>query len=154
MNKNIKALIIMLILTFLVGYFVLNPLVQRFFSSFNQGNIYDDDNIIARDSDSYNYHNRQGSVVNNVAEIKCDLTGMDTLWSFTEQATKEMTLKYDIKLAKGDFKVVLVKPNKEVEVLVEGAGTGDISFTLESGKSAIKIVGRKSSVDLYLKIID
>lgn len=152
MNKNIKVLLVIIFLTVLVGTFVFNPIMKRLFSGFNQNNIYNNDKIIAGSADSYSYLSRQGQVKDNVAELSFQLTGVDTIWSFSTTESKNMTLHYDIKIKQGQFKVVLVNANKEVITLLEEEGKDSIDFSLEPGKNVIKIVGKKALVELYLKI--
>ncbi len=119
-----------------------------------QKSIYNDDSKIVKQADSYSFKSRIGSTTNEKSDIKfATFYGMDTLWSVEAKEETIVNLEYDLKIEKGDFKVILVSPDNKVSTLVYGTKAGQQDLKLQKGSSRIKIVGRdaKGQVKLYMK---
>lgn len=114
----------------------------------NAYRIYDDDALIAGDSESdvwraRNYCGGGGSV----KVEKFALNGSDTLWIL--YANKETTLEISsaFHLRDGRFKLVWVKPDQSVQTLNESGEENIVNITLPEGRNAIKMVGQKARLE-------
>ncbi|MCM0649139.1 hypothetical protein NBE98_12210 [Clostridium swellfunianum] len=118
-----------------------------------QKTVYNDDAKIAKKADSYNFKSRVGTTTSHRSEIKFGtFYGMDTLWSIDAKEQTEVTVDYDIKIEKGDFKVVLIGPDNKVITIVDGGKTGKQGIKVQKGNSRIKIVGRDAKGNIKIDI--
>lgn len=114
----------------------------------NAYRIYDDDTLIAGDSESdvwraQNYCGGDGGV----KVQKFAFNGSDTLWIL--YANKETTLELSsaFHLRDGRFKLVWVKPDQSVQTLNESGEDNTVNITLPEGRNAIKMVGQKARLE-------
>ena len=118
-----------------------------------QESVYSDDSKITKQADSYNFRSRVGSTTSKKSEIKfVSFFGMDTLWSIEAKEEAVVTLEYDIKIEKGDFKVVLIGPDNKVIVIVDKGKSGKQELRLQKGNSRIKIVGKGAKGQVKINI--
>lgn len=109
--------------------------------------MYDDDALIAEDSESdcwraWSYMGGDSSVNAN----KFMLNGSDTLWIF--YANKETTFQVSsvFQLYDGRFKIVCVRPDQTVQTLNESGEENTVKVTLPQGRNVIKMVGQKAKI--------
>ncbi len=116
--------------------------------------IYTDDAKIAAQGDSYTYQNRLGSV-DTADQLDLEyqgFSGSDTIWSLEVNADSPLEVTCDSRVSSGDFKAVLVTPEKTVEVICEGTQAGEKTFDLKAGSYALKLVGRQASGEVKIAL--
>lgn len=119
-----------------------------------QKTVYNDDSKIVKQADSYNFRSRVGTTTNEKSEIKfTTFYGMDTLWSIEAKEEAAITVEYELKIEKGNFKIVLIGPDNKVITITDGGKSGKQELKLQKGNSRIKIVGKdaKGQVKMYIK---
>ncbi|MCR1898578.1 hypothetical protein NSA47_06175 [Irregularibacter muris] len=110
-----------------------------------QQSIFDDDNKITKEEDSYTYKIREGKGAGNEIDITfTSFTGMDTVYKFMAEEEGEVTFHFESVVHKGDFKVVLITPEKEVINILSDTEKGDKIIPLGEGESRMKLVGKKA----------
>ncbi len=98
-----------------------------------------------QDSFKYGFKENKVFTLNELnADIK--LSGIDTLWELDCEKPDNLVITYTSENKSGDFKVVLVKPNQEVEVLFENTEEGTKYKKIPMGKNYIRIIGSQSDV--------
>lgn len=118
-----------------------------------KGDIYNDNERISRDGDSYSYMRRSQSSSNNHITIKYGkFSGTDTIWIIESKGDSEITFDYDSQVESGDFKGVLITPEKEVETVLEGTDDGEKTIKLTEGKYRFKFVGSKAKGKIEISI--
>ena len=152
MKRN--TIVILIILAIVI---LLNPLfrpffLKTFFGVIDQKTLYDNDEAIASEADSYSFRNRTGRSEGNSTDMKFYLTGMDTIWQLSAEENCSLTVSFDITMKSGQFKVVLISPDNEVETIVEGSATGQKEISIMPGQSRIKIVGKETETELKLSL--
>ena len=104
-------------------------------------NIYNDNERIAQESEShthttYNISNNSG---NNIEFQYGGFWGVDTICILkSKDDDGEITLDYDSKVNSGDFKAVLVNPEKKIENVLEGTDKGNKTIKLTKGEYRFK----------------
>lgn len=121
---------------------------------YEKKNMYDDNEKIVQEGDSYTYINRIGT---GNSDDKIDVKysgfyGIDTIWSLELKEDGEITFNYDSTVNSGDFKAVLINPQKEIENIFEGTDQGEKTIKLTKGKYRFKIVGRKAEGKVKISI--
>ena len=118
-----------------------------------QKGIFDDENKIAEEGDSYTYSIRQGKSAGNEANIKfTSFWGMDTVFEITSAGENDVVFNFESVIDNGDFKVVLITPDNEVVNILEGTKKVSETISLKDGTSRIKLVGRKARGEIKIKI--
>lgn len=120
-------------------------------------NIYADDAMIAAEGDSYTFTNRVGGVnEDDTLDLTYSgFTGSNSIWTVEFAESGTLTLQYQSTVKAGDFKVVLVGPEKQVMTLFEGTQAGEKTADLPAGNYTLKLVGREASgsVNLVLEVV-
>jgi len=116
--------------------------------------IFEDDVRIAEEGDTFSYAIRNAPTTD---ENQLDLTytgfsGMETIWTLTAAAESDVTFDYSSNVKSGDFKVVLIDPEGQVSVLVNGTMDGSQAFLLTSGEYRVKVVGSKTDGKIEISI--
>jgi len=115
--------------------------------------IYNNNEKIAQDRDSYSYVGRNESGSKNEITVKYGkFSGSDTIWNIESEGQSEITIKYDSKVESGDFKGVLISPEKQVEDILVGTETGEKTIKLTEGKYRFKFVGNKAKGKIEISI--
>ncbi len=109
--------------------------------------IFDDDEKIIREADTYSYITRNGSV----EDLKTSLDvkgfyGTDTIYQFEEPG--ELTISLNIELQSGRFKVVLIDPNQHIRILSQSQ-----TVVLDEGKYRIKLVGENAYAKVDIELL-
>lgn len=108
--------------------------------------IYDDDEKIAADYSSYSYNNLKQTLKDSTLDVSGQMTGMDTVWTFTPQEDTEISYTCTLTTQSGRAKLVLVAPDDTVQTLLEvdedSAEPEDNTYTLplQAGKNVVKLV--------------
>ncbi|WP_346961962.1 hypothetical protein [Clostridium sp.] len=118
-----------------------------------KANIYNNNEKIAQDGDSYSYVGRNESGSKNEITVKYGkFSGSDTIWNIESEGQSEITIKYDSKVESGDFKGVLINPEKQVENILVGTEEGEKTIKLTEGKYRFKFVGNKAKGEIKISI--
>ena len=59
-------------------------------------------------------------------------SGDDTIWILNSHKDGEITFNYDSTVNSGDFKVVLINPQKGIENILEGTEQGNKTTNIET----------------------
>lgn len=118
-----------------------------------QSSIYNDDSKIVKQADSYSFRNRIGSTSNDKTEMRFGtFYGVDSIWSMDAKADDIVNIEYDIKIERGNFKVVLINPDNKVTTIAEGSKSGKEELKLQNGKSRVKVVGNNAKGAIKLSV--
>jgi hypothetical protein len=125
-----KKAILMILLLFVLGGCMTIP---------NSRFLYDNDEQIAAEGDTYTYEDRLGTVENQSVNLEFrGFYGTETVFSYT--VPEDMVLNMDITVSKtvdkGRFKVVLIDPENNITELDEYQ-----NIDMSEGKYRIKLVG-------------
>ncbi|EHI98989.1 hypothetical protein CDLVIII_2333 [Clostridium sp. DL-VIII] len=116
--------------------------------------IYNDNDKIAKTSKDHIY--TTSSITKNSDQnlsLKYSgFLGVDAIWNINSKDDGEITLDYDSNVNSGDFKVVLVNPNKEIENILVGTDHGSKTLKLSNGKYVLKLVGNNANGNIKLTI--
>lgn len=135
---------------------ILLDIIISFGFHIGQKNIYNNNDKIVEQGDSYTYRNRVGT---HNSSDKIDLnysgfSGDDTIWILNLHKDDEITFNYDSTVNSGDFKVVLINSQKQIENILEGTEQGNKTIKLTKGECRVKIVGRNAEGQVKLSIND
>lgn len=125
-------------------------------ASLAKQNIFADEDALVQEADSYTYANRLGG---GETQDQLDLeysgfSGMETIWTFDVEDAGQISLEFDSTVDNGDFKVVLITPDKEIEEVLNGAQQGETTIALAQGKTILRLVGRDAGGHILLSITD
>lgn len=135
MYMRTKGFLFLLVIAMMMGLVGCNAMEKK------QNSIYDNDEKIIQQVDSYTYTKRISTTRNNVTKMRFQsFSGMETI--YRKKHVESVVFEYDISIQDGDFKVVLVTPEKEVVTLVDGSEKGSEIIELKNGENKIKIVGK------------
>lgn len=122
----------------------------------NKAAMYDDEAAIVADGDSY-FTTRYLQSSSSKYVVDCSfgsLSGTRTLWVIRAEEGGSFTVRYDAEITKEDFKLVLIDPDKNLQVIFENSATGEQTFTLSEGKYVIKFVGSYAQGELDISMPD
>jgi len=110
--------------------------------------IYDDNEKIVTEGDTYTFIDRIGDVLEDEASLEVKgFYGTETIYTFENIEEITITITQDVN--KGRFKVVLINPQNEITVL-----NGTSTITMSDGKYRIKIVGENAFATIDITIED
>ena len=110
--------------------------------------MYDDDSMIAGEDDhdqwqAFSYAGGYGRVsVKGFA-----ISGSDSVLIVRAEEERKMKVESSYNLKAGKFKLVLVKPDKSVELIDDTGEWGIREITLEKGRNVIKMVGQGAKLE-------
>lgn len=108
--------------------------------------IYDDDQRIAQEGDSFSFYQRTGETDEKHVDIKYNrFYGVQTLWVIKTKDQSEINLNYNSQVNNGKFKVVLITPEREVINIAEQNRKGSFKVAVSKGKYSLKIVGNNAN---------
>ena len=122
---------------------------------FTKNNIYNNNDKIVEYDYRYNYINKigEGKKPDDEIDIKYSgFSGIDTIWILESKEESEITFNYDSTVNSGDFKAVLINPQKEVKNILEGTEQGSKTIKLAKGKYKFKLVGRNAEGKINITI--
>lgn len=117
-------------------------------------NLYNDNDKIAQTSENHIYTTTSTTKDSdqNLSLKYGGFLGVDAIWLIDSREDGEITLDYESTVDKGDFKVVLVSPKKEIENILVGTDNGSKTLKLSNGKYILKLVGNNANGNIKLKI--
>lgn len=121
-----------------------------------QEKMYDDSSKIIKSGDSYTFYTCTSTWDSN-KEMSMkfgSFSGTDTIWSFDVKKDTEVTFNYESNIDDGEFKVVLINPNKEIENILEGTVKDKNTIKVSKGEYRIKFVGKKAKGKINISIED
>lgn len=118
-----------------------------------EDDMYSNNDKISTDFDSYSYLRRNESGSEDHINFKYGkFSGTDTIWIIESNGDGEITFNYDSKVDSGDFKGVLITPEKQVETVLEGVDKGEKTIKLSEGEYRFKFVGKKAKGKIDISI--
>ena len=120
--------------------------------------IYNDNERIASTSNSYNLDHVEQELTDGQLTASVErLEGMETIWTYSSDTDKEISISYDINIFSGVLKIVLITPDGEVNIIEEySAGTQEFAqsiLNVQSGNNRIKLVaGKDTKFDIEISI--
>ena len=141
-----------IILVCILGVIILNGCDMN-----SKNSIYSNERKISSKTNSFNLRITQQSVNEEGYEGEIQFEGVDTIWKCISDSESEVDVSYLLSLTKGMAKLVLIKPDGEVETIVESEKEVDrnniisTKIALEKGENIIKLVG-KNDAQIYLKL--
>ncbi|AQR91717.1 hypothetical protein CLOBY_33850 [Clostridium saccharobutylicum] len=116
--------------------------------------MYTDNEKIAQKSENHTHttYNISNNSDDDIEFQYGGFSGVDTIWILKSKDDEEITLDYDSKVNSGDFKAVLVNPEKEVQDILEGADQGNKTIKLAKGEYRFKLVGNNANGKVKLSI--
>jgi len=145
-NKVILFICLLLLIGIIFGYSTCDE----------RKNIYNNNDKIVQDWDSYSYmYNSRTWTGNSRDKINIKYSGFsgyDTIFISESKEDGEVTFNFDSIVNSGDFKAVLINPQKEIENILEGTEQGSKTLKLAKGKYRFKIVGRNAKGEINISI--
>lgn len=133
MNKRVMFSVILILAVVLAGCGVKQE----------QKEMYNSNQAIAGSGDSYSYGNRSGEVTAESADIEfTKFYGSDTIWTIEAEQDSKVNIEYQQSMKDGEFKIVLITPDGNVQVVAENRAEGETELILPKGKNVVKFVGR------------
>lgn len=116
--------------------------------------IYNNNDKIINSKDSYNaFETKDNSNEDHIKFTYGTFYGLKTIKTISTNNDNEIDLKLTCKLASGNFKVVLVDGEKNMQTLFEGNDNESKRVKLKKGENKIRIVGNDAkNVDIDLEI--
>lgn len=108
--------------------------------------IYNNEEKIAEDSNSFGYDDIQQEVDNNIFSVSYEkLNGMDTVWVYEANEDMDLDITHQLTVSKGKAKLVHILPDKTNEIITEKnkeITTDEETSTIfvKKGTNRIKIV--------------
>jgi len=133
----------------IAGIFLLNYQTDNM-----QKGLYDKDSAINQEGDTHSYrHYDQSEAVDHKLVLRYGtFDGYDTFYHINVTKAGQATIKYDVKVDRGRFKIVLAAPERKLTKIAEGSGAGSKTIKLEPGEYLIKIVGDKATGDIKMSV--
>lgn len=115
--------------------------------------VYNDDSLIAAQSDTYFYVKHLSTQSGTeYTENFGSFTGSDTLWSWNAKEGQTLHVSGSAEIKEGSWKLVLVDPEGNGSVLLECGGTVDETVDLSDGNWRVKSVGLETKGFVQLTI--
>lgn len=140
------------LLIFGLIFFGKNIFVSLSYTDKTKRDIFDNDDKITSQWDSYSYLYCAGENKDSETDLAFRFTGMDTIWKITSENNVDILMKYDSQISHGNFKVVLIDTDGKIINLSEQSMVGEKIVTLKKGENRIKIVGKDAKGQFKLKI--
>lgn len=117
-----------------------------------QKDIYNNERLIASESDSYYSKKIDDDKLNSINFE--EFTGSYTIWEKEIQESDNINVSFNCKIKKGKYKIVLIKDSKIYENIINNEGNIDknIEYNLSPGKYRIKVIGLYSSLNIKYEI--
>lgn len=115
--------------------------------------VYNDDSLIAAQSDTYFYIKHLSTQSGTeYTENFGSFTGSDALWSRNAKEGQTLHVSGSAEIEEGSWKLVLVDPEGNGSVLLEYGGTVDETVDLSDGNWRVKSVGLETKGFVQLTI--
>lgn len=112
-------------------------------------NVYDNEERIADNSNSYNKIRYKQSTKDDTTTITCGkMEGMDTVWKY--QAEEDMTLQMycTLEVTSGKAKLVLIQPDDTIITLAEKESTAEEEINTEENDDTTSTAESMSTLEL------
>jgi len=143
-------------------YKVLLPLILGFLSLILSGcvigldkeDIYDDNDKINNEGDSYSFHHQYMSIGKSHLDLEYSkFYGAATVWSLYSEKDSVIDIEFDSVVETGRFKLVIVDEDNNVIDVLENSIKGNQQIKTSVGKYLIKIVGDNSKGEIKINIV-
>lgn len=154
--RSINKILILIICLFIIGIVSWKyiPMLEWGVIGAHEKNMYDNEQRIKEQGDSYSYLLRKLNNNNDEVELKfSEFTGTDTLYTMECDFDTSIKLNYNLELSKGRFKIVVIDPSGDIMNITESSGKDTKEIKLKSGVYRIKLVGEKTSGLLKISIL-
>lgn len=146
MKRDIRVFLIILVLTAIV-------MTGCTSGSRYQKSVFNDDDKIINGEDSYTYKKRIGNMVKDRIDMKFGtFTGIDTVNKIKAEKDDDIVIKFESKIDKGDFKVVLITPDDKIINILEGTSEGTKTIPIKKGLNRIRVVGKEAKGKVKIEI--
>lgn len=141
MNKKIRILSAVIVIILSATGCIMN----------NGTRVYDNEDMIVKDYNSYNLVMSKQHVEDNCLTGSAQsLEGMGTIWRFDAAEDTEVNLTYRINVSSGKAKLVLISPDDTITTLAECTPDSDgeevtETFQANEGENRIKLIGAKGT---------
>lgn len=145
-------------------FICLTALTMMFLCTACTGNtmaaLYNNENKIAGDTDSYNLFEVQQTSRNRYFHAKVEkMEGIDTIWDYDASEDEELTMDCNLNVFRGKAKVILIHPDNSLETIIEMTENSEESgeiicpLSLMKGKNRLKIVaGEDTEFEIDIQI--
>lgn len=120
-----------------------------------QKSMYNDNSLITKEGDTYNFTNRVGEIDDSKIEIKYGkFYGSQTIWIIEVEKQGEIEFDFNSKVNSGKFKGVLISPENEIINIFENDNEGSYKVQVSEGKYRFKIIGNdaRGKVEVELEL--
>lgn len=108
-----------------------------------QRELYDSEDMIIEEVDSYRYDSREGKVEIDETEIFFHgFYGKESLLSFSAPYDTTIELDVEVVRTEGDFKLCLINPDNTIDIVANSSMDELVNVNLAAGKSRLVMVGR------------
>ena len=133
-------------------------LVSTGCSSSKIRSIYNNDDKIASNSNSYNLSEDEQEIVGKRFSGKVEFEGMDTIWTYESEDDIEIEMTYLLKLKKGKAKLVLISPDGSLTNTIEVNKDSVLEdyavnkLSIKKGLNRIKLVAANAKIEFDISI--
>ena len=108
-------------------------------------NLYNNTKALQKDSNTYNLDEESQRVESQMYEGSITFEGVSTIWRYEVEETTEIDFNINMESDSGRAKIILLKPDGEIEVLIEHdkdsmTSNEVFSLNLEPGLNRIRVV--------------
>jgi len=108
-------------------------------------NLYNNTKALQKDSNTYNLDEESQRVESQMYEGSITFEGVSTIWRYEVEETTEIDFNINMESNSGRAKIILLKPDGEIEVLIEHdadsmTSNEVFSLNLEPGLNRIRVV--------------
>lgn len=150
-NKKILTITITVIIVSIIIIGAVSFFISNYGGNYKK-NIYGDNSKIITEYDTYSYNRQVCNNTDGKLKSKFRFTGMDTIYKLDSEDGGVASIKYNVNITSGKFKIVLINPNDEITTVIEGTGEGTKDIELSSGESRIKLVGKDAKGEIEIDI--
>lgn len=125
--------------------------------SINMKSVYSNSSKISSNTNTFNLNDENQTIDEQGYVGKIKFEGMDTVWTYNAEKNEEVEISYLLSVAKGKAKLVLIKPNGDLETIIENKDNtqptdmNSIKLSLTEGENRIKLVAQDNA-QIELKI--
>lgn len=135
----------------LVSIVVIVTLVLTGCSSNRMSSIYNNEEKIVSETNSYNLNEADQSIEEQKLSGLVEFEGMDTIWTFDSEEDTKIDMTYMFKVTNGKAKLVLVSPDDTLTTLVETTKDSEVNddtvnqISVKKGLNRIRLVAANNA---------
>ncbi|MEW8960172.1 MULTISPECIES: hypothetical protein [Peptostreptococcaceae] len=121
--------------------------------------LYYNDKEISSDTNSFSLNDESQTIDNQSYVGKIEFEGMDTIWEFNSETNTEVEISYLLSVTKGKAKLVLIKPDGDLETIVENKNNtkkskmNSTKLSITKGENRIKLVAQDNAqIELEINV--